>query len=194
MGDDPEARRRWNRRYRDRPPPEGPSPFLTARADLLPDAGRALDLAGGGGRNAVWLAQRGFEVTLIDVSDEACAAARVRADAAGVQLTVLRRALEIATLPAGPFAVVLSNRYLDPEVWRAAAELLGPDGRLLISQPTVRNLERHARPPRDWLLDEGALAAFAATLEGLEVIELTEGWTDEDRHEARAVLRRPLET
>jgi hypothetical protein len=63
---------------------------------------------------------------------------------------------------------------------------------LLIAQPTVRNLERHDRPPRSWLLDEGQLGAVVAGLEHLEVVELSEGWTDEDRHEARAVLRRPV--
>lgn len=43
---------------------------------FLPDAGRILDVGGGAGRYAVWLAERGYEVTLVDVSGRQCAIAR----------------------------------------------------------------------------------------------------------------------
>ena len=191
VADDPrQPRERWNRRYGEHPPPSEPSAFLTDRADLLPDGGRALDLAGGGGRHAIWLARRGFEVTLTDVSDIACALATDRAKAAGVALDVRRLALGVDPLPAGPFTVVVSHAYLDIEVWRDAVGCLRPGGVALLCQPTVRNLERQDRPGRSWLLEEGRMEAFVSTLGGVEVLELTEGWTDEDRHEARAVLRR----
>ncbi len=191
MADDPRhPRERWNRRYGERPPPSEPSAFLTDRADLLPDGGRALDLAGGAGRHAIWLARRGFEVTLTDVSDTACARAGARADAAGVELDVRRIELGVEPLPAGPFSLVLSHAYLDTEVWREAIGRLGVGGVALLCQPTVRTLERRDRPGRSWLLEEGQMEAFTSTLDGIEVLELSEGWTDEDRHEARAVLRR----
>lgn len=188
--DTQEPRERWNRRYGQHPPPSEPSAFLTDRAALLPDGGRALDLAGGGGRHAIWLARRGFEVTLADLSDTACALARERADAAGVELDVRRIELGTEPLPAGPFSLVLSHAYLDVEVWRDAVGRLGAGGIALLCQPTVRNLERRDRPGRAWLLEEGQMEELVATLEDIEVLELDEGWTDEDRHEARAVLRR----
>jgi tellurite methyltransferase len=192
VADDPaQPRERWNRRYGGRPPPSQPSTFLTARAELLPAGGRALDLAGGGGRHAIWLARRGFGVTLTDVSDTACRLARQRADAAGVVLDVRRIELGVDPLPSGSFSVVLSHHYLDVEVWRDAVGRLGPGGVALLCQPTVRNLDRHDRPGRSWLLEEGQLEEVVATLDHTEVLELSEGWTDEDRHEARAVLRRP---
>jgi 2-polyprenyl-3-methyl-5-hydroxy-6-metoxy-1,4-benzoquinol methylase len=63
-------RERWNRRYAtgDRVHALAmPSEFLVAEvADLAP--GAALDLACGTGRNAVWLAQRGWRVTAVDFS------------------------------------------------------------------------------------------------------------------------------
>jgi len=187
------ARERWNRRYRDRPAREEPDPFVVERLRLLPRSGRGLDLAGGGGRHAIVLAAHGLDVTLIDVSDVACAAARARALAAGVDVEVVRRPLVPGSLPPGPFAAVLAHHYLDVAVWEAAIRALAPGGVALLSQPTVRNLERHPRPGRRWLLDEGRLHALAeewrARQPGLEVVELTEGWTGEGRHEARAVLR-----
>lgn len=52
MGD----REKWNARYREEGPPSPPSPFLVGLDDLLPRRGRALDVAGGTGRHALWLA------------------------------------------------------------------------------------------------------------------------------------------
>jgi len=190
--DNQPPRERWNRRYGQRPPPGEPSAFLTDRADFLPDGGRALDLAGGGGRHAIWLARRGFEVIFTDISDTACALARARADTAGVELDVRRVELGAEPLPAGPFNLVLSHAYLDVEVWREAVGRLGVGGIALLCQPTVRNLERRDRPGRSWLLEEGEMEQFVAALDGVDVLELSEGWTDEDRHEARAVLRRSV--
>ena len=60
----------WNRRY------EGPDLIWTAQANrtLMAETGslepgRALDLGCGEGRNAVWLASRGWAVTGVDFSD-----------------------------------------------------------------------------------------------------------------------------
>jgi SAM-dependent methyltransferase len=65
----------WNQRYS-----EGshearkPDPFLVESFDefidtIFPQPGRALDVAGGTGRHALWLAERGWQVTMTDVSD-----------------------------------------------------------------------------------------------------------------------------
>lgn len=61
----------WNERYRTREEIDHePAPLLVqASCDLSP--GRALDLACGAGRNAIWLAQRGWSVTAIDGASEA---------------------------------------------------------------------------------------------------------------------------
>jgi ubiquinone/menaquinone biosynthesis C-methylase UbiE len=50
--------------------------YLDAR---LPDAGPVIDVGGGGGRYAVWLAERGHDVTLVDVSERQAAVAREKA-------------------------------------------------------------------------------------------------------------------
>ena len=61
----------WNERYRAREEPDRePAQLLVdAARDLRP--GRALDLACGAGRNAVWLARQGWEVVAIDGAEEA---------------------------------------------------------------------------------------------------------------------------
>ena len=61
----------WNERYRTRETiDDEPAPLLVDAARDLPP-GRALDLACGAGRNAIWLAQHGWEVVAIDGATEA---------------------------------------------------------------------------------------------------------------------------
>ncbi len=60
-----------------------PAQFLVENVDLLP-RGRALDLALGSGRNAVFLAGRGFEVEGVDISPEAVESALDSARKSGV--------------------------------------------------------------------------------------------------------------
>lgn len=65
----------WNRRYRDGSHSSlQPDPFLVSAFDeyIQPSfskAGTALDIAGGVGRHAIWLARREWQVTLIDISE-----------------------------------------------------------------------------------------------------------------------------
>src|SRR5512141_950311 len=62
----------WDRRYADTELvwSETPNQFVAEQlADLPP--GRAVDLAAGEGRNAIWLARRGWEVTAVDFSQVA---------------------------------------------------------------------------------------------------------------------------
>jgi SAM-dependent methyltransferase len=62
----------WDRRYADTELvwSETPNQFVAEQlADLSP--GRAVDLAAGEGRNAIWLARRGWEVTAVDFSQVA---------------------------------------------------------------------------------------------------------------------------
>ena len=80
-------RERWERKWtllvgRELPPAD----WLVTNRTLIGATGRALDWAGGDGRNAIWLAKSGFEVTLADISATALEMARVRANQQGVTL------------------------------------------------------------------------------------------------------------
>jgi tellurite methyltransferase len=190
------TRANWNERHAAGETSTEPAAFVTERAHLLPPGGRALDVAGGAGRHSVWLARRGFEVTLVDVSDVGLARAASAAVDAGVTIATVQVDLEAEaeSLPSGPFDVIVVHHYLDRDVWSALPDALAPGGVLLVCQPTVRNLERHARPSARWLLDEGEIGILTQVIvdadPDLEVVEVTEDWTDEGRHEARLVLRR----
>ncbi len=71
-----DARVRWDARWERNRQPQTPAAFVVESARFLPATGTAIDVAGGSGRNAIWLAGRGLEVTLVDVSSVALTRAR----------------------------------------------------------------------------------------------------------------------
>ena len=183
-------RRKWDERYRsEKIGGDAPSAFLISLAERLQGPGEALDVAGGAGRNAVWLAGRGYAVTVADFSRVALGQVAERALAAGSRIETCCVDLEQAPFPAGPWQVILSFNFLLRSLYPSFATTLAPGGLLIVSQPTLRNLERRERPPRAFLLDEGELPTLVGAL---EVLHHHEGWTEEDRHEAHLVARKPL--
>lgn len=172
-------REKWDRLYADaRERGQAPS-WLERFSELLPRAGRALDLAAGSGRIARWAAERGLEVLAVDISPVGLA--RI----AHPRVRTLACDLEHDPLPAGPFALVALFNYRQASLQPAVQAALAPGGVLIAELATVANLERHAHPSRRWLAEPGELLAFAA---GLEVVSYEEGWLD-DRHTARLVAR-----
>lgn len=181
---------RWDARYAEGGAPREPSSFVTAQAGRLPASGTALDLAGGAGRHAIWLAQQGLDTLLVDVSEVGLRIAGKRATDAGVTLRILRRDVIAGPLPKGPFDVVLVHGFLHHDVLDRVPAVLAPDGLFLYSQATTTNLERHDRPPPRFCLAPGEMAGIAERL-GLEVVDLREHWTPEGTHRAELVARRP---
>jgi len=185
MGD----REHWNTRYAERPDLAPPSPFLAELDGLLPRRGRALDVGGGAGRHALWLARRGLDVTLADVSDVALAQAAAAARAEGLPLTTLQVDLTAAPLPPGPWDLVLCTYFLHRPLLAAVHEVLAPGGLLVFAHATRTNLERHPRPGPAHLLEDGELPGLVP---GLERLRYQEGWLEGGRHEARLVARRAV--
>ncbi len=135
---DPAVQVEWDRRYTDREQlwsgrPNGA--LVDEVAGLAP--GRVLDVGCGEGADAVWLAQRGWQVTALEVSGVALARAAGHARDAGVMIRFLHAGLAEASLPPSSFDLV-SAQY--PALLRtpsAAAEhalldAVAPGGLLLL--------------------------------------------------------------
>lgn len=183
---EPSDREYWNRRYSEGSWPDAPSPWLEQNADLLGEPGCALDVAGGTGRNALWLAQRGWDTTIIDVSDVALAMAKARAETPDVPLRTHLADLSVEAVPEGPWDLILIFHYLDKILLSDFAAVLKPTGLLIGVLATVTNLERNERPSRRHLIGNGELPGL---LGSLELLRYEEGWQD-DHHDARFVARR----
>ena len=128
----------WDRRYAEseRVFWIEPSPFLVELAAPLP-SGRALDLAAGEGRNAVWLAERGWRVTAVDFSRVGLEKAERRAREAGVEMDYVHADLYGYEPPPRAFDLILIA-YMHPKprkrrlVFGRAAEAVAPDGHILV--------------------------------------------------------------
>ncbi|GAA4938658.1 methyltransferase family protein [Actinomycetospora succinea] len=99
------------------------------REDLVPTAGRALDLACGRGTVAVWLARRGLDVDAVDVSPVGLAAGRAQAP----DVHWIEADLDDGLPVAGPYDVVVCQRFRDPALYPALIGVLAPGGLLVIS-------------------------------------------------------------
>lgn len=184
-------RRKWNDKYRVGEFATEPSRVITALAAQLPRRGRAIDIAGGTGRHALWLAALGLDVTLADISGVALDVAVRRAVDAGLALRTLEVDLLESPLPAGPWDVILSCCFLCRTLVAAFEQELAPGGTLIIVQPTYTNLTRHAKPPREFLFQDGELATLCSKL---EIVRYEEGWLADDRHDAVLVARKPADS
>ncbi|HEU0335248.1 MAG TPA: class I SAM-dependent methyltransferase [Gaiellaceae bacterium] len=146
---------RWNERYGGAELlwSSTPNRFLVAETEGLAP-GRALDLACGEGRNAVWLAERGWRVTGVDFAEAALAKATELAAGRGVELELVHadlvdwvpppRAYDLVVvlylqLPAGERGLVLGR----------AAEAVAPRGTFLLVAHDLSNLTAGHGGPSD---------------------------------------------
>lgn len=178
---------KWEPRYaQGRGYGRGPDSWITTVANqFLPERGRAVDLAGGSGRHARWLAARGLQTTVVDIAPSGLAIARRRASEAGVSLSTLVCDLDDG-LPDGTWDVVLLTFFLVRPLLSDIHRIVAPGGVFLHVHPTMVNLQRHEKPGRRWLLEPGEFTGVP----GLDTLHLEEGWGEEDRHEVRYVGRR----
>jgi SAM-dependent methyltransferase len=184
-----EERAKWNARYqRYGHAAREPSRFLVAVSDLLPRRGRVLDVGGGSGRNAIWLARRGLDVTIVDISADGLALASEAARAANVAIRTLCADLETEPLPRGPWDVIIDTHFLVRSLFARFGAALVPGGSLVFAQPTMANLKYHDRPSRSYLLETRELLGL---LVGLVPVLYREGWNEDGHHEAELVARRP---
>lgn len=180
-------RQKWDARYQQpSAAPRDPESFLLALDELLPRTGRALDVAGGAGRNAIWLVHRGLDVTLLDISTVGLEHAAASAAAEGLSISTIAADLDNDPLPAGPWNLVVCCHFLWRPLYAQAADLLAPAGILVVVQPTRKNLERHASPSERFLLADGELPTL---VRGLDIVHYDEAWQASGRHEARLAAR-----
>ena len=182
-------REHWDHRYST----EGarstaPAAFLVEAAPHLPPRARILDVGGGSGRNAIWLAERGHDVTIADISESGLEIARTASREAGVEVATVCMDFDTDPFPPGPWDVVVDFHFIKRNLFPVFLKSLRPGGLLVFCRATVRNLERNERPPRSYLLAEGEGWDL---LDGFELLIAREGWSVEDRHEFEALARVP---
>jgi len=131
-----------------------PNAFLAAQAHLLPKQGTALAIADGEGRNGVFLAERGLDVTSVDFSPEGQAKARILARERGVALDVVQADMTRWDWQPEAFDVVAAIfvQFADPAqravMFDGIKRTLKPGGLLLLEGYGLKQLEYATGGPR----------------------------------------------
>jgi SAM-dependent methyltransferase len=167
-------REQWDERYRtdELVWKAEPNRFLVEEvAGLAP--GRALDLACGEGRNALWLAERGWQVTAVDFSAVGLGKAQRLASERELELILVEADVLEWEPPAASFdLVILMYLHLPADarrrVLRAAASALAPGATLLVVGHDSTNLTEGVGGPQDPAVLFGP-EDIVGDLDGLEI-------------------------
>lgn len=171
---------KWNDRYSEPGYAYGtqPNDFLVASLHHLPPDGTVLCLAEGEGRNSVFLAGKGYQVTAVDSSGVGLQKAQELARERGVHLTTCVADLADYQLQPASLDVVISVFcHLPPalrrQVHRRVVAALRPGGVFLLEAYTPRQLQHGTGgPPVVELLME--LSELREELRGLNLIHAIE--------------------
>ena len=164
----------WNERYSEAFASYGTAPndYLAEVADRIP-AGPVLCLAEGEGRNAVYLAERGHDVTAVDLSEDGLANAEKLAAERGVKLTTVVADLAEYDYGDGKWAGIVSIWAHVPPPVRAKIHAgvvkgLKSGGAFVLEAYTPRQLERPGQggPPVAEMMMSAE--AVKSELEGLD--------------------------
>ncbi len=166
------TRTRWERRYREGggPRKDTPHPWLVEHAWRLPRRGRALDIACGMGRDALFLGRRGLRVHGIDFSAVALHTARERVWMTGLEHYVhfVLADLTQFAFPRAFYDVVIGFYYWEPSIMTDLKNAVKPGGYLIyetfnvwwkLTRPEIAD-KYLVRPGElyDWLKDWDVLA------------------------------------
>jgi SAM-dependent methyltransferase len=138
-----EQRARWDLKYEEGLPSlTEPDPFFISAYERFvvpsfPKAGTALDLAGGLGRHSLWLAKRGWQVTVVDVSDVAIEKLSRAALDLNVNLELLVQDASQYNFQPARFDLVVLFYHLDRGLFPEIVSALKPGG-LLFSKMSLR--------------------------------------------------------
>ena len=197
----------WDQRY-DAPEyifGDAPCEWLTMNTHRLPTSGNALSLGDGDGRNGVYLAERGLNVTSVDLSSVGLAKAERLAVSRGVSITTVCADLRDYQIPQESLDLVTSIYCHLPEAIRTGTHArcvkgLRPRGLFILEAFNRQQLGRRSGGPQttELLYD---IDELLADFERLEVVEALTGLCDLDegeRHKGlgqvvRLVLRKPSE-
>jgi len=187
----------WNARYREPEYAYGmePNDFLKAQTKLLKRSSRVLALAEGEGRNAVYLATQGMNVTAVDFAEAGREKALALADEMGVPLTFLVQNLLDMTIVDDKWdAIVAIFAHVPPPVrehmFKYVRHALKPGGLFILEGYTPDQIGRGTGgPPKEEMMFTSDL--LNKSFDGFDILkneEKTRNISEGDHHSGKGAI------
>ncbi len=189
----------WNERFKRAGYLYGTAPndFVRAQAHRFPEGGAVLELGAGEGRNAVFLAEQGFDVTALDYAEEGLRKLEVLAAARGVSVETVRADVTRWTPARTWDGVVATFLHLGPEerprLYRHVQRALRPGGVFVAEwfrpEQITDGYASGGPPAVELMITADELRAhFSAA--GVRMLETVETTLDEGAHRGPAAVVR----
>ena len=164
----PQEKERWDKKYQAKNYLFGKDPiaFLKQHVGILP-RGKALDLAMGEGRNGVYLATQGFEVTGIDISEVGLKKAEALALERGVEIRTVIADLEDYQMTPNTYDVVVCTYFLQRKLFPQIISALKPGGVAVVETYSKDHLKYQPGFIKEYLLETNELLTLFGDLKVL---------------------------
>ena len=138
----PKDKDRWNKKYDTEVYlfGEKPIPFLVDNIHIL-KKGKALDVAMGEGRNGVYLATQGFDVTGLDISEKGLEKAHALAAKNNVKIKTQVVDLEPVEFEPDSYDLIICTYYMNRGLFKKFYDALKPEGMVLVETYNIDYLK-----------------------------------------------------
>jgi tellurite methyltransferase len=178
---------KWNKKHRKTRFSAEPSLIVKKYCRSAP-IGKALDIAAGKGRNAVFLAEQGFDVEAVDISDQAL----IRLSGRHPNVRPVCADLDYFDIPESRYNLILNIRFLNRRLFLCIQDGLNPGGILIFE--TYMDPPPKADPGvfcRDYLLRTNELLHAFLQLNIIFYAEQISDEGDDTRRVASLVAMKP---
>lgn len=152
---------------------KSPAEFLAENYQYIPYEGTVLDMGMGEGRNAVFLAQKGYKVTGVDISSVAVKKSYLLAQEFGVKIKGVVASLSDYKIAPGSFDAIVCFYYVDRSLVEKIKTWLKPGGILIYEAHTLREKTKkkgEAGDDSEYLREQELLKLFP----GMRVLKYEE--------------------
>ncbi len=168
---------RWNKIYKKHKGymfGKEPAQFLAQNVSTLP-IGKALDIAMGEGRNAIFLAKKGFDVEGVDISEVAIQKAKRLARENNVKIKTTIADLNKYQIAPNTYDVIIVFYYLQRSLIPQIKQGLKPNGVVVFETNTVEQLKYDKTLNKSYLLEKEELKNFFKDFTFLKYAETDDG-------------------
>lgn len=156
---------KWNHIYTTKIFDRTPATVLSKHLFLLPEQGKALDLASGYGANALLLAKQGLTTEAWDISDIAMEKLQAEAKVKTIVIKTLTQEITVDSLLVNRFDVIVVSRFLDRSICNAIMGALKSGGLLFYQTYTQQKTSRQGPKNPQFLLKKNELLCLFSELQ-----------------------------